>query len=202
MLVLTSVTHPLRVDFLPEGAAPWAPRVGLTIAPGKHASRLEGGLWERDMEADLARLRDVYKTSLLVSLCEVREMAAMRMSDLWDRCRAMGIEVLPFAIVDVSVPPSTAAAAPVVRAIVAAAEAGRTVVIHCRGGLGRTGTIAACALATAGHTGREAISLVRSARKGAIETRAQERFVDQFAADWVAGKLAAAPPPPPPGTTP
>jgi ADP-ribosylglycohydrolase len=54
---------------------------------------------------------------------------------------------------------------------------GRDVLVHCRGGLGRAGTIAARLLVEFGMEPAKAIRQVREARPGAIETSAQERYV-------------------------
>lgn len=54
---------------------------------------------------------------------------------------------------------------------------GARILIHCRGGLGRTGTIAARLLVELGAAPAEAIAAVRRARAGAIENAAQEKHV-------------------------
>jgi ADP-ribosyl-[dinitrogen reductase] hydrolase len=54
---------------------------------------------------------------------------------------------------------------------------GSDVLVHCRGGLGRAGTIAARLLIELGMEPETAIARVRSVRPGAIETRAQEEYV-------------------------
>jgi protein-tyrosine phosphatase len=59
-------------------------------------------------------------------------------------------------------------------------QAGRTVVVHCRGGLGRAGTSAACTLVPRGLAPEPAMRHVRTARPGAIENRGQEDFVRAF----------------------
>lgn len=59
-------------------------------------------------------------------------------------------------------------------------EEGRQITVHCRGGYGRTGTMLACYLVSQGETADAAINKVRAARPGSIETRAQERFVEDF----------------------
>ena len=57
-----------------------------------------------------------------------------------------------------------------------ASRAGR----HCRGGIGRTGTIAAKLLVEFGYEPAAAITLVRRTRPGTIETKTQEQYVLQL----------------------
>jgi ADP-ribosyl-[dinitrogen reductase] hydrolase len=54
---------------------------------------------------------------------------------------------------------------------------GHNIVIHCKGGLGRTGKIAARLMIEFGADPRTAIQCVRKARPGAIENSVQERYV-------------------------
>ncbi|PLS84968.1 MAG: hypothetical protein CYG60_15075, partial [Actinobacteria bacterium] len=57
----------------------------------------------------------------------------------------------------------------------------KNTVVHCRGGLGRTGTVAACVLVALGrHSANEAVDAVREAREGTIQTDEQEDFVRCF----------------------
>lgn len=179
---ITSEKSPLRVDFLPAGAAGVPGRIGLTFAPGKKGPGMEG-VWNRDLAADLERLRTTYDTGLLVSLCEPHELVRFGIPDLHARARALEIEVLPFPMPDGGTPESPAALRPSVLAAIEAAASGRTVVIHCRGGLGRTGLFAACLLCARGVAPEQAMSIVRDARPGAIENGAQEAFVRAFSAD-------------------
>ena len=55
--------------------------------------------------------------------------------------------------------------------------AGRRVAIHCQAGLGRTGLLAAGLLVRSGTGPDDAITLVRSARPGSIETSGQDDFI-------------------------
>lgn len=54
---------------------------------------------------------------------------------------------------------------------------GGKILVHCKGGLGRAGMVAAFLLIESGEHPEEAIRNVRHVRPGAIETPAQERFV-------------------------
>ena len=60
-------------------------------------------------------------------------------------------------------------------------EHGGAVAVHCGAGLGRTGTIIACHLVATGMTPEAAVSRVRLARPGSIETSAQEDLVRKYA---------------------
>tara|TARA_B100000686_G_scaffold319592_1_gene370473 strand:- start:141 stop:671 length:531 start_codon:yes stop_codon:yes gene_type:complete len=54
---------------------------------------------------------------------------------------------------------------------------GKNIVLHCMGGKGRSGTIAAILLIEFGEKHKEAVEIVRKKRKGAIETKEQEDFI-------------------------
>ena len=55
------------------------------------------------------------------------------------------------------------------------------ILIHCQGGMGRTGTFAAAYWITKGDRAEEAIARIRKKRQHAIETREQEAVLKEFA---------------------
>ena len=61
--------------------------------------------------------------------------------------------------------------------LIAAIREGQRVLVHCKGGLGRAGTVSALMLVELGIAPEQAIATVRKARNGAIETLAQEEFI-------------------------
>ncbi len=179
--VRTSATHPLRVDFVDTSDLNLPGNLGLTFAPGKKQRHAFTGVWERDLETDLIALRDDFKTNLLVSLIEEHEFAHLRIPTLREQVPLYGMEVLWFPIRDQSVPTSTEKFHEAVRLIVERLSEGKTVVIHCMGGLGRTGLVAAAVLvATTELNPQEAVLVVRRARQDAIETAEQSEFVSTF----------------------
>lgn len=179
----TSLSSPLRVDFLPSESVGLPGRIGLTIAPGKKGAGIDG-VWDRDLEADLGRLRGVYDAGVLVSLCEAHELRRLGIGELWERARAAGMQVEAWSFADGGAPPHPEWLFPAIERVLGAAAEGSTVVIHCRGGLGRSGLVAACALVARGLGAEEAMRVVRGARTGAIENERQEDFVRAFEEAW------------------
>ncbi len=90
--------------------------------------------------------------------------------------------VVRYPIVDMGVPSDVPLFADVVDGIAADVRAGRTVVVSCQAGYGRTGMTVACVLITAGLGAEDAVDLVRAARLGTIETDEQLAFVQAWAA--------------------
>jgi protein-tyrosine phosphatase len=163
-------------------------RVGLTILPGKRgvSFRYPGRTYRRDLDEDFALLRGVgvQRLLLLVDDAELR-----RWSDLAivERGSAAGVLVIRHPIPDGRAPASTAEMNVILREIREGRARG-DVAVACMGGVGRTGTVAACALVEGGMTPEEAIATVRAVRHPtAVETAEQERFVRSFAAGVQAG---------------
>ncbi|HET9931690.1 MAG TPA: isochorismatase family protein [Polyangiaceae bacterium] len=162
----------LRVDWLDSARLPKG-RFGLTLCPG----RRDRG---RDLTSDLQTLTR-QKVTRLLCLVTDEELEWAGVSDIARAAAAHGIELRHHALMDQGAP-SVEDAEALVAWCREACERGEAVVVHCMGGLGRSGVIAACLLASAGASGEEAITTVRSARgPRAIESRQQERFVRHFA---------------------
>lgn len=180
MLVRTSVTDPITVAQLSGTELPLPGRVGMTLAPGKTGSGVHGW-WARDLRADVDRLVDTYRTAQVVSLVEDHELHLLGIPDLVAAFEARGVAVRRIPFEDGGIP-TYEQAMEAVGLVLDVASRGENVVIHCRGGLGRTGLVAACALVFNGTDATRAVRAVRAVRPGAIENVHQERFVYDFAA--------------------
>lgn len=175
---------PLRVDWidaahLPDGRAG---RLGLTFLPGKHGPsfRYPGRVYRRELHRDIGSLIGA-GVGYLALLVEDHELERWGDPDIVERAAPEGLTIVRWPMPDGSTPRDAAEMAAILAAIEAARE--RTnVAIACMGGVGRTGTVAACALVSAGWEPSAAIAEVRRVRHPtAVETAAQEAFVDAFA---------------------
>jgi len=181
--VRTSESDPLRVHWVPD--LPTAGALGLTLAPGKHGQSFYHPTgWARDLDTDLERLRYHHRADVLVSLMEDHEYDLLEIPDLRARARDTGLEVRHYPIPDESVPPPWREDdfAQLIAGIRRSLDDGRRVVVHCRGGVGRSGLVAAAVATTYGDEADAAIARVRRAQPQAVETREQEAFVVGFAA--------------------
>ncbi len=162
----------LRVDWI-ESDLTGAGRLGITLCPGR---RDQG----RDLGTDLAQLRSQGATRLLCLLTD-SELNWAGVPDLGPRAQTAGLAYHRLPIPDQDTP-EVADAIELVQWCREATERGKAVVVTCMGGLGRSGTVAACCLVAAGMPPDAAIAAVRTARgPPALETIAQENFVVTFA---------------------
>lgn len=177
----TSTSHPIRVDWVDLTKVPNLAsvpgRLGMTFLPGKQYVSDWSGEWWRDLERDVARLRADHGCDVFLLLVEDHELELTRTTGLPAALERHGIELLSHPVVDMNVPTDRDAYRATLDRLVAAIREGRSVVIACRGGLGRTGTAVACLLVGEGMGPEAAIGLTRESRRNTIERGKQVAFV-------------------------
>ena len=175
----TSVSHPLRVDWVDPDAVPaeagWTGRLGMTFLPGKRAPGVDGQHW-RDLDLGLQRLREHWHADTFVLLVDDRQLEWTKVSGIEAAAADHDIELVRFPIPDGGTPSDQEAFAKLLDGLAERLRAGKNVVA-CRGGLGRTGTTVACLLRDAGLDAADAIALTRASRHSTIENSRQEAFV-------------------------
>ncbi len=171
----TSQSHPLSIAALDT---PGGGRIGMTFCPGKIDPFAMSGPWARDLDADLGAIQ-AWGAAALVTLVEQHELVHLGVGGLGQRVQARGLDWYHLPIRDVSIPtPDFETQWRITgQALRACLLGGQSLVVHCRGGLGRTGLIAARLLIELGESPQAALLRVRAARPGAVETREQEMYV-------------------------
>ena len=171
----TSQTHPLRIESVAVPGTAGA--IGMTFCPGKVQPNALSGSWARGLDTDLHAIQN-WGAVALVSLMEQHEYRELGVADLPNRLPG-GMQYFQLPIPDGGVPDTQwekqwEDAGKHIRALLGL---GKKIVIHCKGGLGRTGLLAARLLVEFGMRADHAVEAVRKARPGTIENSAQEEYV-------------------------
>ena len=174
--ICTSINSPLRIDTvkLPGNRG----HIGMTFCPGKKDHAYSGTTWDRDLDADLDVI-SAWGADAVVTLLEDFELELLKVHTLPSLLQSRGIEWFHLPIRDVDIPDHRfeekwQESGQRIRTILSSEG---KVLLHCRGGIGRTGTIAARLLVEFGFKPSDAVALVRSTRPGTIENMAQEQYV-------------------------
>ncbi|MET0091246.1 MAG: cyclin-dependent kinase inhibitor 3 family protein [Candidatus Thiodiazotropha sp.] len=175
-MMRTSQTHPLQIAEVQ--ASPEHGRIGITFCPGKDDLFAHTGAWKRDLETDLDVIV-AWGARRVITLVEQQELRELKVLNLGHAIQSRGIQWRHLPIADFSVPDENFEQQWITqgREIRHMLLLGQDVLVHCKGGLGRAGMIAARLLVELGMQPEVAIRMVRRARKGAIETSAQLALV-------------------------
>lgn len=169
----TCETSPLQIAEVSAGTN--AGYLGMTICPGKKDAARR---WRRDLDVDLDDIKAWGATTVL-TLIEEHEFRLLQVEDMESQVHDNGMKWFHLPIKDFSVPDRRfvdawkTTGAEIHRRL----DAGERILIHCRGGLGRTGLVAGVILVERGILPKEAIRQIRAVRPNAIETSEQEVYV-------------------------
>ncbi|MDW3116926.1 MAG: ADP-ribosylglycohydrolase family protein [Roseovarius pacificus] len=173
----TSASHPLQIAEIRalEGV------IGLTFCPGKKGDSVLGAPWDRDLDTDLQAIK-AWGASKVITLMERHEFDLLSVRGLGEAIQRLGIDWVHLPIRDVSVPDESFPHiwANLTKDLQRSLARGQRILLHCRGGLGRTGLVAALLLMDLGLGSDDAMRRIRSVRPGAIETKEQETHVQRY----------------------
>lgn len=148
---------------------------GLFIMPKPRPDRLR---------ADLTALR-ARGVDLVLSLLEADEAISLGLGAEGAICAQVGLAFRAFPIPDYGVPTQTDLI-DLLTVLRAHLSEGQVLAIHCRGGIGRSGMVASCLIASYGGNCAEVIRQVSHARGQEVpETAEQRDLIDRVVAEWV-----------------
>ena len=171
-MVRTSKTHTLKIATIELENC----KVGFSLCPGKKQEKpLSGDPWDRCLNTDLELISNA-GFDVVVSLIEDFEFNDLSVEELSDtKTSEYGMSWIWAPILDGYIP--SPAIASELNSIIDSLEHSRSVFIHCKGGLGRAGTIASWLLTHNGYTAEDSILKARTVRKGAVENMDQVNWV-------------------------
>ncbi|MBU1253744.1 MAG: hypothetical protein KKE69_05020, partial [Alphaproteobacteria bacterium] len=137
----TSLTHPLQIAEVPAGYG--MGKVGLTFCPGKKQAVALTGAWNRDLDLDVAAIVD-WNAAAVVTLVEEHELVSLEVDGLGHAVGRAHMAWYHLPIPDLSTPNATfedtwCKEGAELRHVL---RSGFNVLVHCKGGLGRAGTVA------------------------------------------------------------
>ena len=161
---------------------PWRGRLGIVARP-------RGGDW---LDDEARAWRDA-GVDIVVSLLEPQEETDLLLEGESVSSAASGLEFRSYPIPDRGVPNSRESVATLTSEIADALNAGKTVAVHCRQGIGRSALIAAAVLVAAGQDPEIALEAIERSRGIKVpETTEQRQWIADFAS-WLAAARAAQP---------
>ncbi|GAP23381.1 ADP-ribosylglycohydrolase [Gluconobacter frateurii NBRC 101659] len=175
-IMRTSLTHPLMIDSfrLAEG------KVGMTLCPGRKGPSLSGSHWDRDLQADILRLK-LWRTDIVISLTPQDEMDHLDVGNMKTAMEGAGLLWLHLPIPDTGIPDTgwTQHWRRISPTLHQRLEAGGRIVIHCRAGLERTALVAALLQCERGESIGHALKRISKARKGAGPLPRQKAWLEE-----------------------
>ena len=153
-------------------------RIGMTPCPGTARFSSARESWQPAIGDDFDVIA-AWGAAAVLTLLQSAELTRPALADLRSHTGRRGMASYHLPIRDGSVPATEFEArwkevGGTLRGLLAER---RDVLVHCMGGLGRSGMIAARLLVELGEEPRLAMQRVRAARPGAIENAAQEAYV-------------------------
>src|SRR5262249_27742114 len=145
------------IDGMPAG------RLGIMPCPS-------GG---ESLEQDI-RLVKEKGAEVLVSLLEDDEIRDFGLTQEESACRDRGIECVRFPIKDRSVPPTTQVTAQQIQSLTDKVVAGKSVVVHCRMGVGRSSLVAAAMMTLLGVEAGVAFERIQAARSTKVPDTSEQ----------------------------
>jgi protein-tyrosine phosphatase len=156
-----------EVFWIPESVPGHGGRLAIVLRP-------RGGEWLSD---ELLRLKGV-GIQILVSMLEPWEADALGLTEEKALTEETGLQFFSYPIPDRTTPSDKARFHRFIDKLVAHLRAGKAIGVHCRGCIGRSTIVVACALIHLGWNAKDALNAIESARGCLVPDTQEQR-------DWI-----------------
>eukprot|EP01084_Bolivina_argentea_P299461 516197_1 len=162
-------------------------KLGMTLCPGKHQdyAAITGCQWERDLQMDLKRLKEKCDVDVIVTLLSEDDLVTLKVENLIEEIEKHKMKSYWYKIPDCSIPNDVDLWEKM--AIDVANELtvnNKNVIIHCMGGLNRTGMFVLSVLKYLkiidNNTVDDGVKWIGKSRQGAGGNSQQIRFVKKL----------------------
>jgi protein-tyrosine phosphatase len=153
-----------EVFWIPESAPGRGVRLAIVLRP-------RGGEWLSD---ELLRLKGA-GIQVLVSMLEPREADALGLADERGLTEETGLQFLSYPVPDRTTPSDKARFRQFIDKLVAHLRAGKAIGVHCRGCIGRSTIVVACALIHLGWDAKDALNAIEAARGCMVPDTLEQR---------------------------
>jgi len=171
-----STTHPYKPDLLCRTGNS---NIYMGPVPGStKISRSNCKVYSRDLQHDIQEIKKL-NIEHIICMMENHEFHKNKTGNYPLIVHQSGINISQYSIVDGSIP-TLEVMHKMVMNLRNSIIQGKNVLIHCMGGVGRTGTLASCFLVYCGFEPELAISFVQERRKGTITRPNQQKFVKDY----------------------
>jgi protein-tyrosine phosphatase len=141
------------------------------------APRPRGG---DDLDDEMVAWRNA-SIDLVVSLLETAEARELELVEQASSCQRNSIAFRMFSIPDRGVPERRDKFIALIAFLTEEVKAGKSLLIHCRAGIGRTGLVACCLLQSLGIKAEQAWALLSEARGVMVpDTEQQKKYAELF----------------------
>lgn len=172
-----SKSHPYVIDFVDLKVTGTPFSIGMGAHPGRRDAGLSAD-WDRDLAVDFDAIWDAGIRTIVCTV-EAHEFELLRVPRYIMDAEVYGFEVIWYPIRDVSIPVSFKQMHKTCHEVYQRLQVGH-VLVHCRGGKGRTGMTVCSYLQLIGYPFGSALHITRNVRKGTVETATQEAWCVAF----------------------
>jgi len=132
----------------------------------------------KSLEHVIIEWKEKAGVATVVSMLPIDESIALGLKNEQSLTEKMGLKFINHAVTDFSIPTETAAFTALALALAEQLNQGKAVLIHCRGGIGRSGLLCAAIGHCLGFSMQDALACISSARGCSVpETEEQKTWL-------------------------